>query len=185
MPMGIVSDSDFDKELGNVQPRKKEAEIVDIPSKGRNDGDINVPDSLRRIIGETAVTEGRREALKMGEFFGVSPSSVSAYSTGAVSTSTYDEKPNADVIVKSRDKIRKIASKITIKAMRSITDDKLEGTNAKDLSAIAKDMSAVVRNMEEKYNNSGPSNETKGPTFVFYSPQFREEKHFDIIPAKE
>ena len=182
MPMGIVSDKDFDKELDNVTPKPK---IPITKESGRKENDIEVPDSLRRVIGETAVTDGRKEALALGEFFGVSPSSVSAYSQGAVSTSTYDERPNTDVISKSKDRISKVARGKLLKALRNITDDKLEGTTAKDLSSIAKDMSAVVRNMEDNDSKGPHEPKTNGPTFVFYSPQFREERHFDVIPAKE
>lgn len=188
MPMGIVSDSDFNTELkrnGIEKPESKRADIIDMPSKGRGEGNVEVPDSLRRIIGETAISNGRQEALDMAAHFGISPSSVSAYTQGATSTSTYDKRPNADVINKSRGHITKLAISKMKRALHKITDDKLEGTNAKDLSGIAKDMSAVVKNLEEKSNNVGDNTGTKGPTFVFYSPTFRKEEHFEVVSAKE
>jgi len=44
-------------------------------------------------------------------------------------------------------------------------------------------MSAVVKQMEEVDNPLGK--DKGGPTFVFYSPQFRKEEVFDVIVAKE
>ncbi len=182
MPMGIVSDSDFDLESDRLTPKSKTAEIVEI-EKGRGKGNVEVPNPLRNIIGETAITEGRKDAIELAKQFGISPSSVSAYTQGATSTSSYEERPNREVIGKTKEKISLRAKSKLMKAMRYITDEKLEGTNAKDLAGVAKDMSAIVKNMED--NDKSPKNQTNGPTFVFYSPQFKKEEHFDVVAAKE
>src|SRR5690242_4858309 len=100
MGMGLVDDSEFESQLSNVtqsrsiqkpsipstpnpnneSPVEGEVVIEDIPSKGRKEGDNNVPESLRNLIGITAQTEGRKEAIALAKMFGVSPSSTSAYS---------------------------------------------------------------------------------------------------------
>jgi predicted transcriptional regulator len=96
MGMGIVSDKDFDKELTNVDIKpvsdnKAHIHILDKP--GRKPNDVNVPDTLRKTIASTAIEHGREAAIDLASQFGISPSSVSAYTQGARSTSTYNERP--------------------------------------------------------------------------------------------
>jgi hypothetical protein len=191
MAMGIVSDTEFDKELTKVNPEKPRevsnsvpvtGEVVDMPAKGRGVGNVEVPDSLRKVIGETAITEGRDQAVELARQFGISPSSASAYNVGATSTASYDERPNQSNIIKAKEKISKRARGKLMSALRHITDEKLGGSNAKELAGIAKDMSVVFKNMEPE----GPKTPANtGPTFVFYSPQFRKEEHYDVVTAKE
>ncbi len=186
--MGIVSEKDFNSELGKVgidNPNPTKTKIVDIEHPGRKEGDVNVPDSLRRILGETAISNGRESALEMARQFGISPSSVSAYTQGATSTASYDERPNVDVIIGAKQKIGKLAISKLRKALHQITDEKLAAADVKDISGVAKDMSAIVKNMDSDPNKNQNDDGRKGPTFVFYSPQFRREEHFDVVAAKE
>ena len=198
MPMGIVSDKEFDSELANSSSKKIREEsssnpkptsqviegtVIDMPSKGRGDGNVEVPNSLRRVIGATAVEDGRAEALELAKQFGISPSSVGAYTSGATSTSSYDEKPNGDVIKSTKDKIAKVARGRLMKALRHITDDKLNEAKVGEIATVAKQMSGVIKDMEpEKAKND---DDRGGPTFVFYSPQFRKEENFEIVYAKD
>lgn len=191
MAMGIVSDKDFDSELNKVssdKPREESksipvtGEIVDMPAKGRGVGNVEVPNSLRKVIGETAITEGRDQAVELARQFGISPSSAAAYNVGATSTSSYDERPNAVVINKAKEKIGKRARTKLMAALRHITDEKLGEAKVRDLASIAKDMSVVFKHMEPE----GPKAPTStGPQFIFYSPQFRKEEHYDVVSAKE
>jgi hypothetical protein len=191
MAMGIVSDKEFDSELSkgsSEKPREGSnskpvtGEVVDMPAKGRGVGNVEVPNSLRKVIGETAITEGRDQAVELARQFGISPSSASAYGVGATSTSSYDETPNGSNILKAKEKIGKRARHKLMAALRHITDEKLGGAKVRDLASIAKDMSVVFKNMEPD-GPKAPSN--SGPTFVFYSPQFRKEEHYDVVQAKE
>ncbi len=196
MAMGIVSDKEFDSELSNVLPTKDKSvsregsnsgipiqgEVVDI-SKGRGVGNVEVPDSLRKVIGETHATDGRDQAVELAKQFGISPSSVSAYGVGATSTASYETQPNQSVITKAKDRISKRARGKLMSALRHITEDKLGEAKARDLAGIAKDMSAVVKNMDPPDAKVPGGN--SGPTFVFYSPQFRKEESFEVVVAKE
>jgi predicted transcriptional regulator len=187
MAIGIVEDSDFNKELEKInKPIAPTGQVVDKGAPGRKDGDVNVPDSLRKIIGETAVIDGRQEALALADMFGVSDSSVSAYSKGATSTASYNSPAKAILshINKARQRSVKKASKVLSTALDSITPDKLNDLSARNLAGIAKDMSAVIKNLEPPDNG----NDTPGaerPQFVIFAPQFRDERNFETIVVNE
>jgi hypothetical protein len=201
MAMGIVSNNDFEKELTNTRPKSSSqnpdtkpiapdssnssnATVIDLPVPGRKEGDVNVPNSLRNVIGESAFTGGRQEAIELGERFGISPSSVSAYSRGATSTASYDERPNQSIINKSRIRVQKRAMSRLMDALHHITPEKLGAAKARDLAGIAKDMSAVVKTLEPEYEDNNKKDNNL-PTFVVFAPQFRDERQYEVIVAKE
>jgi hypothetical protein len=192
MAMGIVSDDDFNREKNNLT---KKVEVV-IPAnsiipevlpieRGRGKGNLEVPNSLRNIIGETSITSGRQEAVELAKQFGISESSASAYANGATSTASYNEKPNGSIISQAKERISKRARGKLLLALNQITEDKFEGAKLRDIAGIARDMSVVVKNMEESNKDGGGDNK---PTvnFVFYAPQTRDEKAFgEPIYTKE
>jgi len=193
MPIGMVPDDEFEKELERLKggikapPRPSvTGTIIDIPSKGRNEGDVNVPDSLRKIIGEEAVISGRASALALAKDMGISPSSVSAYANGATSTTTYNESKPSIIqhINKSRARASKKASRVLVGALDAITQEKLDYTDAKDLAAIAKNMSAVIKDLEPPAESTKVE-EGKAPQFVIFAPQFRSEQSFETIVVNE
>lgn len=186
--MGIVSDTDFEteqevlsrpvsKSIPIVQPQ-----IVDI-NRGRGNGNVNVPDSVRKVIGETAVSDGRQEAVQLAKNFGISPASASAYAHGATSTASYDEQPNKSIINSAKERIARSARSKLRQALSALTPDKLQDTKAVDLSTIAKNMAGVVKQMEPE--SKGPGEGQSNTQFIIYAPQFRKEEHFDVVYAKE
>lgn len=192
MAMGVVSDLEFDSELSKSIPtiveQKEEipraiATIVDSPPHGRGENNVEVPDGLRKLIGSESVTNGRASALELAGNLGISPSSVSAYTQGANSTASYGDRPGLLEINQAKERIAKRARSKLMLSLSHITGDKLSETKVRDLAGIARDMSAVIKNIEpeEKANPLG----SNGPTFIFYSPQFRKEEHFEVIQVKE
>jgi hypothetical protein len=185
MSMGIVSDTDFEKELEKSNPKGQKPtipEVIPMPRPGRTEGDNNVPDSLRKIIGETSAIEGRSEALELAQHFGLSSASVSAYANGSTSTASMSKRPNLNHINEAKERIGKKARGKLLKALHAITDDKLEIAKAVELAQIAKSMSGVVKDME-----IGPESE-KGkdkPQFIVYSPQIRDERHYEVTVVRE
>lgn len=195
MALGLSSDADFDLELARLSGKRVSSppspspspQVVDIEKPGRKEGDVNVPDSLRKIIGETAVIDGRQAALQVARDFGVSPSSVSAYAKGATSTTSYNQ-PKSDIIShinKSRQRAIKKASKTLNQALGAITQDKLDYADASDLSGIAKDMSVIIKNLEPASNHGTELDGVKTPQFVIYAPQFKTEQSFEVITVNE
>jgi predicted transcriptional regulator len=189
MGMGIVSDKEFESTLKDattpsIKPIPLTGEILDPTPKGRGEGNVGVPNPLRNIIGEESAINGRASALDIAKNFGISPSSVSAYTKGATSTSSYDKPVNANHINESKLRVATRARKKLMLALSKITDDKLDESKARDLAGIAKDMSAVIKNMEpppEQNNGSGEA----GPKFIFYAPQFVREETYEIVHVKE
>lgn len=173
--LGIVSDKEFEDELlddsqnhsGYLHERRELVKVIDKPSRGRGDSN-NLPDSLRKIIGEDAAVNGSKDSL--GKLIGVSDSSISAYKNGATSTATYNE-PKPDLLAhinRGKEKAIKRATRTMHTALSHITESKLEGAKAKDCAAIAKDMSALIKNLE-------PEKETdkRNVVFQFFAPQPR------------
>jgi hypothetical protein len=186
MPIGITSDQEFEDELNRISGKKNTVpSIQEMDRKGRKEGDVNVPDPLRQIIGETAVIDGRQSALSLARDFGISSSSVSAYAKGATSTASYHEPKTSikDHISKSRARAIKRASKTLDGALSAITQEKLDYADAKDLSAIAKDMSVVIKNLEPPAPPEQPV--SNSPQFVIFAPQFRDERSFGHITVSE
>jgi hypothetical protein len=186
MPMGIVSDSEFESEhskLNKTPPKSdvKEGVVVDI-KRGRGDTP-EVPNGLRNLIGITSVNEGRKDALELAKQFGISASSTSAYSKGATSTATYDKTPNGGVINGVKEKIQTKARRKMMLALNHITADKLKDTKPRDLAGIARDMSAIVKDMEPDTVQSADSNQ-KAP-FVVFAPIIKDERNFEVLVVKE
>jgi hypothetical protein len=191
MGMGIVSDKEFDSELSKISPSRAEInspkvqpKVIEI-NRGRGNGNVEVPESLRKIIGEESQINGRASGIELSKQFGISPSSVSAYANGATSTSSYNN-PNPEIsnhISNAKEHISTRARSKLMRAIGHITDEKLKGAKATELSTVAKDMSAVIRNMEPERDKG--NTQVNGPTFVFYAPQQRKEETYDIIYAKE
>jgi predicted transcriptional regulator len=189
MPMGIVSDKDFESALNDATPSQNPSPLPSIPSveivdmdKGRGKGNVEVPSALRQIIGEESVINGRASALEIANSFGIGPSSVSAYSHGATSTASIDTQPNLTHLNDAKLRVAKKARNRLVMALNSLTQEKIDGAKAKDIAGVAKDMSAIIRNMEP---DTPKLNGSSGPTFIFYSPQMRSEKVFDVVRVKE
>ena len=181
MPMGIVSDDDFLRELERT--RVKNVEIIEEDKPGRKEGDNNVPSALRKIIGETSELEGRQEALSLAYSFGISPSSVSAYAKGSTSTKTYN-KPKASIagyIQGRKNQITKKALRTLQNSLDSIPTD-LSSEKPRNIAAIAKDMSAIVKNLEPE---QGGVNNQQNNQFIFYRPEMMKEEDYPTIVVRE
>ncbi len=188
MGMGIVSDTDFALEKSKLireDATSVSATIEQLPSKGRSDGDINVPDSLRKIIGDTATSEGRQEAVALAENFGISASSASAYAVGARSTTSYNDRPNFPVINSARLRIQTKATKKLHQALHALTPEKIGEAKAVEIAAIARSMSAIVKDMEPETPTSPGEVGRQGPTFVFMAPPTMKEESFDVKYVRE
>lgn len=198
MGMGVVTDKDFNKELehNSIDPISPEVTVVEgtvingsiekLNPQGRKEGSIAVPEGLRKLIAETAISQGRPAALQLAETLGISASSASAYAVGATSTSSYNQPDTSLKATVNDAKLRvvKRARSKLMMALGHITEDKLQEAKVKDLAGIARDMSAVIKNMEpETPKDAGVTN--NGPTFLLYAPKFNDESIYGITHARD
>lgn len=180
MPMLIVNDVDLEGELNRLSDGKSHVGQVKDRELGRKEGTKEVPEELRKIIGENALIEGNKSTAKA---FGVSESSVSAYKKGATSTKSYND-PDADLkafMDESRNKISTKARRKLIDAIDNITDSKLEECSVKVLASVARDMSSVIRNMEPEQKEDRSNN----VQFVLFAPQMKNESDFALKQVNE
>lgn len=209
MPLGVVSDADFEKELGNssvelirdslpsplsvpvqnpiIEDKGENidtvtGEVVDLAPKGRGKGSTEVPNSLRNVIAQEVIENGRESALSLARSLGISDSSVSAYTASATSTATIDKKDPklADFVSRTKHRISKRASLKALKAIEQITDEKLEEAPAGVLAAIAKSLSGVVKDMEPEKTQL-----PQGVQFIVFAPQIRNESSFETVQVNE
>jgi hypothetical protein len=183
--MMIVNNDEFEKEIkdSKVQEQVISGQIENIPVKGRKTGDNNVPESLRKIIGNESEINGRESARRIAQEFGVSDSSISAYANGSRSTTTYDKRPNLPFLNKQKNHITKRAQRKILNALEHITEDKLEDAKPTELAMIAKALSGVVRDMEPEKEST--VNNNNAPQFIVMAPVFKKEEHYDMMFIKE
>lgn len=184
MPLGIVSDAEFEVELSRTPPpTSPPSQIIDV-EKGRGNGNNEVPDSLRRVIGEESELNGRKSALELAKNFGISPSAVSAYSNGSHSTASMDKQPNLSHINDAKLRIAGKARAKISQAIARMSKEKMDEASLTELAHVAKSMSGVVKDMEPEL----PKIQTNGgnsPQYIFYSPVVKEEKHYEVVVLKE
>jgi predicted transcriptional regulator len=167
MPLGIVSDEEFTKEIEAIHKP-----II----RGRGETK-ETPEVIREVIAEEAII-GDSTQKEIADAFGVSPASVSAYKNGATSTASYNEPDNR--LQKHNDKVRNAivgtARSRLIEALQNITPDKMKEAKLRDIASVAKDMSSVIHNMEPQISNT-----QIGAQFVFHVPKPRQESDYEVI----
>jgi hypothetical protein len=184
MPLGIVNDDIFEAELTHSKVNEPLAIVVEKKGPGRPQETENVPDSIRKIIGDTALESGNAEAKKIARFFGTSEGTISAYKKGATSMGDYNNpaKELGKHINKTKERIAKRASNRINLAFDAFTKDKLEEATAPELASVIKQLSGVVKDMEPVREA-----EERGPAvqFVIHAPQIAREDTFDVIAVNE
>jgi predicted transcriptional regulator len=205
MPLGILTDEQLAKEIGQSVPKINEQDIKRIESdlikdkieeaiqgtdfkiipkvvdikRGRGN-QLEIPNEIRALVAEEVINGA--PAKQVAKAFGVSESSVSAYKHDATSTTSYDT-PNQELAKKNdsvRDAITDKARGRLMSALDAITDENISNAKVKDIASIAKDMSVIVKNMEE----NTPQNQTNTQVII-YRPRMRDEEDFDVITVNE
>ena len=191
--LGIVSDDEFLAELEKMNgnpipvPSLPPVPLVqDIKTPGRRVGDIETPEVIRNLIGDTALTSGSSQARALAESLGLSKQSADAYANGSTSLATYNkkDKPLADFLKNRRKKIAAKASLLAINAIDGITEDKLLDASATELAAIAKSAAAIVKDMLPEDKSSQNNGNSPAVQFVIHAPQIAREEKFDVIDIR-
>lgn len=180
MPIGIVSQNDIEKELEKPMPMN--GRVEKLPTSGRKEGDVAVPDEVKKFIAEAAITSSAT-GKELADLMQVSESSVSAYKNGANSTASYN-KPSpaiANHILSVKDKISKKAQRVLRGSLNSITEDKLNGIKAKDAAIIARQMAGIIKDMEPDTPMVPQDNRVQ---FIMFAPAMKRESDFDAIDVQ-
>jgi hypothetical protein len=199
MPMMLVSDDDFLKEVEKLSDKKlaelstnkdlglsdeTRASIVtslDLFKKGRPQGRLEIPNSIRSLVAEEAICGASPDEISKS--FGVSKSSISAYKNDATSTASYDT-PNKELKEKNdevREDISGRARSKLIMALDAITEEKIGAAKVRDIASIAQSMSGIVKNLEPAV----PQHITNNNQVVVYRPKQNELEDFEVITVKE
>jgi predicted transcriptional regulator len=174
MGMLIVKDEEFELELNRLN-KSNEAQVIPLPKKGRPDNCREVPEALRNQIAHDSINK-HGTAKEIANAYGISQSSVNAYAGGATSTSRLVEGKLDEKLIENNRKIGRFAQVKLSKALKFMTDSKLESAKATELSTIAANMAKVV----EKTTPKVPENVVNN-NIVFYSPQQIGEGNFETI----
>jgi hypothetical protein len=185
MPLGILSDEEFEKELNSYKDNDKTksinehdkdcALIKDIPTQGRNEGDTNKPESLRQVIAQCKI-EGSDDA-EIKEAFKTSTSAINAYTNGKNGTSDKVNERLAKFVTAARSTITKKASRKLISALDHITEDKISELKANEISVVAKNLSSIINENEHKNAQIGNLN----AQFVIFAPPQKAINDYDVI----
>lgn len=192
MPMGIVSDEDFKKEVERLIGSTREIEhaemekdlaIIEDIQRGRPKEKTEIPEIIRECVARSAIN-GEGTGVEIAGAFGVSPSSVSAYKVGATSTASYSEPDEnlLSVVTEHRQKISRGARNTLLAALDNLTPSKLESVKARDLASIAKDMSSIIVDMEPPLP---PVHNQQNVQFVFMAPRVQNEDAYDVIDVHD
>lgn len=187
MPMMVVDDNDFEVEMdrigiSNKAPSNTNAEPVIIEKvvqieRGRGNKS-ETPAELRKVIAQMALSgEPHKEIM---DRFGVSQSSVSAYSAGATSTARIKDNPDAELVQYNNKVKNEITSDASIRlqmALGTITPEKLERARLRDASAVARDMSSIMKNMRDDNPNGTGINQQ----VIVYQPRAKQEDAYEVI----
>ena len=212
MPLGIVSDKEFESQLesihdsfnksiplvDNIPPRALEIptennptvlvpSIVDSPTAGRNKDVLNIPQSLRKIVAETTFMEGAKRANDLLNGLGVNGLHQPTLSKLANGVTTFgkETKNSKDITNHLNNRKTKISNRALNKinlALANMSAEKFEELEMRELSAIAKDMAEVAKKMEP----SKSEEDKKEPVqWVVYAPQIKQENHYEQVVAKD
>ena len=178
MPLGVVTDTEFEKELERLN-RKPPVNTIVVPiaTPGRTEGKVNTPEPLRKVIAEEALSGTSPKELE--KIFNVSQSSISAYKNGATSTASYNQpdKELGPFVDKVKGNIAKSARDKLFLALDNITSDNIINAKLKDKSQLAKDMSVIIKNMEPP----GNTNNGVQVQFVYHAPPLDKENAYEVI----
>jgi len=210
MPLGIVSDDEFNEMLNELEIKKRIIIVPDEPAvnknidnkeqvkpaidenkvytpeivqlkHGRGIGTKEVPLSIRKLVASEAIAGAN--VNEISELFNVSKSSISAYKNDATSTASYNDSD--EQLKKANDAVRNNivgrAQKSLLDAIAAITVEKLNESKVNIASSVARDMSTVMRNISPA-DNSGSNNNNR---VIIYQPRMREEDDYEVIHVSE
>ena len=189
MPMGIVTDEDWEKEKASLEkvsvPMPLPPKIIE-QNVGRGVGSTEVPEEARKVLGEVALTD-RQGAIRLAESLGISRQMPDAYKNGATSLDrlTAGKKDNDlnSFMRKRKNRIAGKASSVLKDALNEITVDRLANAKLSEVADVASKMAGIIKNMEEPVDDSKDKKQQQN--FVIFAPMIKSEDKFEVIHSVE
>jgi hypothetical protein len=193
MPLGIVSDRDFELERNNSdvsiinrqsdEPTPKiEAEVIELPKVGRIPEQVNIPTSLRSIIAEDHMENGLQSSKQLMTTLGghISQPSINTYARGESSPGTIDVSLTNHLNGRKQKLSKKALNKLNL-ALTHLDENKIVGCSAVELASVAKSMAEVSSKLQPEVKE-----DKKDPVqFHIYAPSIKTETHYDTVVAKD
>lgn len=128
---------------------------------------INLSEEIRTQIAIRARAGESQPSL--AREFGVTQANISSIERGNT------KGINEDQVKKTIDSARDLALERLMQSLGLLTEDKLSGCSAKDLSVIASNMGRVVEKINPKTEQPDNIN------FIIYAPELKQEKSYKTI----
>lgn len=159
------------RELVNQEDSVKESNIISIEertilSAGKNR--INLSEEERTNIAIES-RAGLSTQVEIARAAGLNNMTVQNIHSGK--TKGIDEER----VKKTLDSVRDTALERLMSSLGLLTDDKLSGCSAKDLSVIASNMGRVVEKIQPKETQPDNIN------FIIYAPELKQEKYYETV----
>jgi hypothetical protein len=138
--------------------------VIPLPGKNRINltKDERTEIAIETRLGLSSQTEAARDKdLKV----------LTVHNITSGKTKGIDEEKVKEITSKARD----LALERLMASLGLLSDDKLSGCSAKDLSVIASNMGRVVEKIQEKVETPDNIN------FIIYSPELKQERAYDVI----
>src|ERR1035441_432932 len=137
-----------------------------IPLSGKNRVNLTTEERTNIAIQTRLGTQTQTELARAN---GLQLQTVHNITTGK--TKGIDEERIKEVT----NKVRDLALERLMSSLGLLSDDKLSGCSAKDLSVIASNMGRVVEKIQDKVESPDNIN------FIIYSPELKQERAFNVI----
>lgn len=173
MPLGIVSEEDYQKEKNSYELDDKVRIDRTVIEKGRGEGTKEIPSVVREIVAESKLLGESNDEIK--KYFKVSDSSISAYQHGNTSTASYHKKDSR--LEKVRNNVSKRAGKGLLAALDAINNKDLNREEAKVVSGIAKDLASVF----EKITPEIKKEKEQNVHLHLHVPKMKEVSDYEVI----
>jgi predicted transcriptional regulator len=137
-----------------------------MPRRGRKEGSVNLSVEERTEIAIAA--RGGENQTVIAERHGVTQAEVSYIEKGKI------QGTDEEAVESELETVRRRAVGRLLASLGLLTDDKISGASAKEISVIAANMGRVVQNTMPQQNNQA------GINLIVYAPTLRAESGFKV-----
>jgi CHASE2 domain-containing sensor protein len=175
MSLGLVTDDDFFAELTSLRDSRPAKTLHKLKQARGN----NIPVEIKKLAA-TSVLNGEPQTA-VAEALAITAPTVNAAAQG-MNTSNHDTRNAVPELLEHnsiiKNEIRSDATRVLTRALRAITDEKLDELSAPKAAEVARSMSGIVKDMSEEDNK--PNN---GIQVIIHVPRERSLDDFEVVEA--